>query len=317
MSDKAQPLQLTLQKGGAVSIHQQLVTQLSLLIAGGQLPAGSRLPSVRALAQRLDVHYNTVSAVYQELGTLGMVETKRGSGVRVARILTPGVTSLDRAELGRSVRLFVQQARSRGFGLEEIQQALLRIWDELEAQATQPITFVDIHPDIIPLFVAELTQQLGLPVRGVELTKLSTEDIGQTPFFLVSRYHYQALRQQLGEEAPVVVVDVGTGQHELSLIKSLPPGSLVTIISHSSIVLQMGESLIQGLGGRDLLVRTLLYDEGMEEIFNAIRYARMVVADFLCAQELAGHISKPIHTLRVLPDAEIEKIRAQLPQKEA
>ena len=56
-------------------MRDQIVTQLELKILGGSLAHGSRLPSVRALARRLNVHHNTVSAAYQDL---------RGGGPRRA-----------------------------------------------------------------------------------------------------------------------------------------------------------------------------------------------------------------------------------------
>ena len=52
---------------GGVPVRDQLVTQLELKILGGDLARGQRLPSVRALARRLKVHHNTVSAAYQDL----------------------------------------------------------------------------------------------------------------------------------------------------------------------------------------------------------------------------------------------------------
>ena len=84
-------MQVAINPDSPIPLHDQLVTQLSLSIAAGLLPQGHRLPSVRALSQRLGVHRNTVLAAYREMAELGLVVTQVGSGVRVAdqRAATP------------------------------------------------------------------------------------------------------------------------------------------------------------------------------------------------------------------------------------
>lgn len=53
-------------------------------IAAGQYRYGTRLPSVRELADRYDVSQQTVAAAYATLAALGLVRTERGSGTTVA-----------------------------------------------------------------------------------------------------------------------------------------------------------------------------------------------------------------------------------------
>lgn len=54
------------------------------MVAGGQLTAGSALPSIRDLAQSLAVNPMTVSRAYSDLEILGILERRRGIGMRVA-----------------------------------------------------------------------------------------------------------------------------------------------------------------------------------------------------------------------------------------
>lgn len=61
-----------------------LVEQMFLLLAGrmhsAQLSVGTRLPSVRTLAQECDVSSDTVARAYERLVAHGLVEARRGSG---------------------------------------------------------------------------------------------------------------------------------------------------------------------------------------------------------------------------------------------
>ncbi|WP_279403310.1 GntR family transcriptional regulator, partial [Arthrobacter sp. JCM 19049] len=47
--------------------YQQVREQILAAIAGGKLAPGTKLPSVRALAEQLSLATNTVAKVYKEL----------------------------------------------------------------------------------------------------------------------------------------------------------------------------------------------------------------------------------------------------------
>ena len=65
-------------------IYRQLVAQITRLIAGGQLAAGTELPSVRELAELHTVNPMTISKAYALLEAEGLLERQRGKPMRVA-----------------------------------------------------------------------------------------------------------------------------------------------------------------------------------------------------------------------------------------
>jgi GntR family transcriptional regulator len=65
-------------------IYRQLVEQIRRLIAGGQLAAGTELPSVRELAELHTVNPMTISKAYALLEGEGLLERQRGKPMRVA-----------------------------------------------------------------------------------------------------------------------------------------------------------------------------------------------------------------------------------------
>ena len=77
----------TLDARATTPLHRQLYDALRAAILGGQLAAGARLPSTRALAARLAVSRNTVLDAYAQLLAEGYVEGQVGSGTFVARVL--------------------------------------------------------------------------------------------------------------------------------------------------------------------------------------------------------------------------------------
>lgn len=66
------------------ALYRQLATALARAVSDGELVAGDRLPSERDLARSLHLSRATVVAAYDELRGRGLVESRQGSGSRVA-----------------------------------------------------------------------------------------------------------------------------------------------------------------------------------------------------------------------------------------
>jgi DNA-binding transcriptional regulator YhcF (GntR family) len=77
-------MRLKVEPDSALPPYEQLRRQLAQLAGSGELPAGTRLPTVRALAGELGLAANTVARAYRELETSGIVETRGRGGTYVA-----------------------------------------------------------------------------------------------------------------------------------------------------------------------------------------------------------------------------------------
>ncbi len=66
-----------------VPIYRQLMDQVRRLIAGGQLPPGAELPSVRELAAQHAINPMTISKAYALLEAEGLLERNRGKPMTV------------------------------------------------------------------------------------------------------------------------------------------------------------------------------------------------------------------------------------------
>ena len=65
-------------------IQQQIARQIRALVLSGRLRPQTKLPSTRALSDELDVARATVVEAYEQLLSEGYLETRSGSGTRVA-----------------------------------------------------------------------------------------------------------------------------------------------------------------------------------------------------------------------------------------
>ena len=105
---------------------EQIVAQLRLQIAAGNLPPGAGLPSVRQLARDLGVAPNTVVRAYDELGRQGWVVASARRGVAVADVSAPVRRAERRREVEQAVARLVVTARRLGVGAAELRAEIDR-----------------------------------------------------------------------------------------------------------------------------------------------------------------------------------------------
>ncbi|MBT2533791.1 GntR family transcriptional regulator [Arthrobacter sp. ISL-48] len=106
-----------------VPLFEQLRLHLIKLADSGALPPGTRLPAVRALAERLDVAPHTVARAYKELEAAGVVATRGRKGTLVR-------ARDERSDaLAVAAGLYAAAARAQGVSFAEAVQLLAAAYD--------------------------------------------------------------------------------------------------------------------------------------------------------------------------------------------
>jgi GntR family transcriptional regulator len=94
-------------------LHDQVAAQIRRAIADGEAKPGERLPPARDLAAVMSVNTNTVLRALRALREEGLLEFRRGLGVRVSG--TP-----QRSAVVSRARDLVRFARQQGYPPEEL-----------------------------------------------------------------------------------------------------------------------------------------------------------------------------------------------------
>ncbi len=102
------------------AIYRQLSEQIREAIATGRLGEDERLPSVRELSRTLVVNPNTIARVYTELEREGVLNTRPGLGVFVARPRQELTKRARQQRLIRHVDTLLTEAVHLGFPAEEV-----------------------------------------------------------------------------------------------------------------------------------------------------------------------------------------------------
>jgi DNA-binding transcriptional regulator YhcF (GntR family) len=299
-------MDIVLKRKGGVPLHDQLLAQLELRILGGALAPGQRLPSVRALARRLGLHPNTVSAAYRDLEKAGQVELRRGAGVYV-RAGAPA--SLDEARgLDEIIRLALGAAFRQGHSGPAIRAALER-W--LKAAPPERVVVVDPQRETVELVTDEVRTALGVPAAGCTLEDLQDEPSLLSGALAVTFPYHAAKVARIVPEAAVEVVHVEGPNEERQTILSLPAGATVLIVSRSPVVLKFSAALVGGLRGDEVLVETRLVSR-RAEWRRLVPAADVVLADVLSAPAVREARPRRLRELKLLGPADLARIRAAL-----
>ena len=120
-----------LHPGSGVPIYRQLVEQVRRLIAGGQLPPGAELPSVREIAMTHAVNPMTVSKAYAQLEAEGLLERNRGKPMTVAAGRRTQASLTKRLkQVEPQVQQLVQAARQLELTPGDLAALIDRSWEQ-------------------------------------------------------------------------------------------------------------------------------------------------------------------------------------------
>lgn len=111
---------LHLSDGLPETLHHQLSRQLRSQILAGQLPEGTRLPSIRKMATEQKVSIVTVQRAYIDLEREGLIQARSTKGYVVMAISQAQKQSIAQERLVKALEPVVQTALADGLSPEEI-----------------------------------------------------------------------------------------------------------------------------------------------------------------------------------------------------
>lgn len=116
-------LEFSIQPSSGVPIYRQIMDQVRALAASGQIRPGDMLPSIRQLAQDLEVNMMTVSKAYAKLEADDVLERVRGTGMR----LRVTQTYRDLADREAELQPLVEAMLARGLQLGLTQTQIISL----------------------------------------------------------------------------------------------------------------------------------------------------------------------------------------------
>ena len=299
-----------IQQESDIPASTQLYNQICFAIAARHYPPGHRLPSTRQLAMQTGLHRNTISKVYRQLETDGVVEAIAGSGIYVRdqlqkkefkdslnsknRLNTSPIEESKKA-IDQLIQLGCTLQESRKFLTDEIDWRI-----KCGARVLVSTPREDIGASM--LIAEDLSPRVNVPVEVVpmeELEKVLCNSNNGT--IVTSRYFLQPL-EKLAKKYGVraIAVDLSDFQKELKMLKELRPGSCVGIVSISPGLLRAAEVILHSIRGNDILLMTA-NPENNSRLLALLRAANHVLCDGPSLSEVESTLTKNRSQLMRIP----------------
>ncbi len=233
------------------------------------------------------LHRNTISKVYRQLETDGVVEAIAGSGIYVRdQIKKKDIKeSIQSKKPDRDPSLEAKKAIDKliniGCSLQEAREILTNEVDwriKCGARVLVSTPREDIGASM--LIAEELAPRINVPVEVIPMEELEKVLCNSNNGTLVtSRYFLQPLEKiarKYGIRA--IAVDLSDFQKELKMLTELKPGSCVGIVSISPGLLRAAEVILHSIRGNDILLMTA-NPENSSRLLALLRTTSHVLCD--------------------------------------
>ena len=277
-----------IQQESDIPASTQLYNQICFAIAARHYSPGHRLPSTRQLAMQTGLHRNTISKVYRQLETDGVVEAIAGSGIYVSDTVNKrdfkksfnsknNINKLPEQEVKKAVDNLI----NLGCTLQETRKILTNEID-WRIKCGSRILVSTPREDIgASMLIAEdLSPKINVPVEVVPMEELEKVLCNSnTGTIVTSRYFLQPLEQLAKKYSTrAIAVDLSDFQKELTIIKELKHGSCIGIVSISPGLLRAAEVIIHSMRGSDIVLMTAMSDNN-SRLLALLKTSNHIVCD--------------------------------------
>ncbi len=218
-------------------VYLEIAEAIRRLMVSGELKAGDRLPSVRAMGDRWKCTPNTVSRAYSLLAQEGLVSAHRGGGTRVVGLRAGlGETSLPEwqwASLVNRAEMYLLEALNQGNTAAHAEAALaaaISRWQELRRQppvARAAVTLQSEGSREIRFFGSH---DLSVELLGRTLSE-QTPPVTLTTDFIGSLGGLMALARGEADIAGSHLWDETTGTYNLAFVERVLPNRKMVVLN--------------------------------------------------------------------------------------
>ncbi|MBR8828593.1 MAG: GntR family transcriptional regulator [Gomphosphaeria aponina SAG 52.96 = DSM 107014] len=280
-------VQFHIQTDSDIPASKQLFDQIHFAIASRQYPPSHRLPSTRQLAALTGLHRNTISKVYRQLEKIGLVESQAGSGIYVKAQRSEGLTKSSSPLLAQYpaakniITKSLDEILAQGCNLQQARELFLSEIDwRLSCSTKLLITVPERDIGAGQLIANELEQSLKISIELVSLEELpQILEESNSGTVVTSKYYIKEVLEIATPQAVrVIPIDIYDYRAEMEMIKSLPHGFCLGIVSISSGILNVAETIVHSLRGDDLRIITAKTND-KNKLKILVRSAQTIISD--------------------------------------
>jgi DNA-binding transcriptional regulator YhcF (GntR family) len=295
-------VKIWISKNSEVPVSDQLVAQITLGIASGDLKYGEKLPSTREIARRCGVHANTVGAVYRKLADQSLLEFRQGSGFYVAESAGKRIEGSRR--LDELIENFWEAARTLGISEEEVRKRLKK---PRVAKPPDQVILIESDQGLRDILVHELAIS-SLPIQAESFEAFSSGQLQKAPLLTAMFDEKPKIDPLLNDGQRCVYLKGRSVSAAMAEEKRPSPNDLIAVVSGWAGFLTFARIMLLAakIDPGNLIVRSTSDDDWQ----RAIRPASLIVADSLTSKYLDEHDG--VRSFRLISDESLAELRSAL-----
>lgn len=228
-----QSLEIRIDENGEAPLSKQISNQIKQAVARGQVHPGDRLPTIRKLAQTLQVNPGTVSRAYLELEHDNIVVSRRSVGTIVAaKSDDPKISKSRQRHLSNLVNEHILEVLGQGYNPEELESTFslhLSRWREerLDREVQAPVIITSDETGSRMVIAASHDLALNLLISKL---KERRPELNIDLICSGSLGGLIALQEGRADVAGIHLLDEDTGEYNFSYVKKVLPGRKAVVV---------------------------------------------------------------------------------------
>jgi GntR family transcriptional regulator len=278
-------MRFQVRKNSHVPVYTQLEEQLRFAISTGLLKNGERLPSIRDLAQELNINVNTVSKTYQRLQEQSLIVTSGAKGAfvsapphgmasRAGELDASGVRSSQEA-LVKIIDAAILEAIKLGHKLVDVQRIFSERIEAAQNTADMPVVaFIECSEIEARDYVQDLRAHFQADFQPVVLSDLESKpDLVQSADLIITTlFHLGQVKDLVGEMKEVVGVVVNHQLEMLQRLSNFPAGTKLGGVCRDEESLMTMQSFLRNVCTKGIEIFTYTLDDkaALEKLFSHV-----------------------------------------------
>ena len=289
-----------LSKNSEIPVREQLITQITLGIGSGDLPAGEKLPSTREIARRFKIHANTVGFAYQILGEQGLIEFRKGNGFYVCE--TKQQNKGDEKSLDALIANFFQTAQIQGFSETEIQNCLQK---RLNIKKTEQILVIKSDENLRRILVEEIRQATNLRVTGASVEEFIEKYQDSNVIFATMPAEKDIIESILPADKTRFALIPRSVSDSMKGKTRPQQNDLIAVVSGWEQFLHWSKTILVAANiENDSIILRSTADKNWKK---GLQKVSMIICDFLTAKEFEN--DHRIRVFRLVADSSLNKLK--------
>ena len=243
-------LHITIDESNNTPIYKQIAGSIMKDIASGKLPAGYQLPTVRQMAEEMDISKGTIKHAYESLKHMGAIEMTQGRGCFV--LGREADTSSRKEQAMAAIDTMLEELESLGFTPKEIEIYLkLKLTGLDEKYDLVKVAVVDCNPETINLIEKQLEKIEFIQVASFDLGNIAAvaQKLNEEyDLVITTTTHFPEVEAVIKQTGKVFMFAMRPSNDTIINLARLEEGSRVGILSASENFVNIVRTGCQNLG---------------------------------------------------------------------